>query len=181
MNISRALTRQLIDVKTLKIIFRTFFWILSNREIIIVNCKTLSVMTLPFSILLRPNGIWLAVLLSNFYLYDFNNTRFLKFLKIVSDLLFTFEILSHYLNIDNSYWVKKDVLWITDKVFREKPMVKMVSTFSSCISLLNFWCWTVFVIFFIVIRLFVKTYWSTMHNKHPFTSIVFYWLWSKTN
>ena len=38
-------------------------------------------------------------------------------------LLVTFEILSHYPNIDISHWLKEDVQWITDKIFIEKFMV----------------------------------------------------------
>ena len=37
-------------------------------------------------------------------------------------LLVTFEILSHYPNIDSSHWPKQDVKWITKKIY-EKFMV----------------------------------------------------------
>ena len=39
-----------------------------------------------------------------------------KFLNIFV-LLVTFEILSHYPNINSSYWLKEDVQWVTDKNF----------------------------------------------------------------
>ena len=38
-------------------------------------------------------------------------------------LLVTFEILSHYPNIDISHWLKEDIQWITDGFFFEKYMV----------------------------------------------------------
>ena len=56
---------------------------------------------------------------------DFNDTRFQKVLKFFLDicvLLVTFEILSHYPKTDSSYWLKEEVEWITDKLFREKLM-----------------------------------------------------------
>ena len=43
---------------------------------------------------------------------DFKN--FKKILDIFV-LLVTFEILSHYPNIDISHWLTEDVQWITDK------------------------------------------------------------------
>ena len=56
--------------------------------------------------------IWLADLSSNYWLYDCNDTRlqknFRKFLEIFV-LLDTFEILSHYPNIDSSHWLKEHV------------------------------------------------------------------------
>ena len=36
--------------------------------------------------------------------------------------LVTFEILSHYPNIDSSYWLKEAFQWIIDKDFIEKIM-----------------------------------------------------------
>ena len=38
-------------------------------------------------------------------------------------LLVTFEILSHYPNMDISHWLTEDVQWITDKNFLERCMV----------------------------------------------------------
>ena len=38
-------------------------------------------------------------------------------------LLASLETLSHYLNIEGSHLLAEDVPWITDTVFREKPMV----------------------------------------------------------
>ena len=37
-------------------------------------------------------------------------------------LLFPLEILSHYPEIDNAHFLRKDIQWILDKVFREKLM-----------------------------------------------------------
>ena len=50
---------------------------------------------------------------------DFKKFTFYGYFRIIG----YFEILSHYLEIDNSYWLKEVVLWITDKVFREKLLV----------------------------------------------------------
>ena len=53
----------------------------------------------------------------------------------------------------------------------------MASTFFSCTSLPNFWFLPDFVVVFIVIRLislFVISYRSTMHDKHPLTPIEAY-------
>ena len=35
-------------------------------------------------------------------------------------LLVTFEILSHYPNVDSSHWLREDAQWITDRIFTEK-------------------------------------------------------------
>ena len=43
---------------------------------------------------------------------------FILFLDIFV-LLVTFEMLSHYPNIDSSPWLRIDVQWITDEVFAE--------------------------------------------------------------
>ena len=40
--------------------------------------------------------------------------------KDIFVLLVTFEILSHYPNIDSSHWLKEDVQLITDKIFLKK-------------------------------------------------------------
>ena len=50
---------------------------------------------------------------------------FKKFKKILDIfvLLVTFEILSHYPNIDISHWLTEDVQWINDKNFIEIFMV----------------------------------------------------------
>ena len=52
MSISSALSGQLMAVKTLKIIFRKFFRTLNNPNLIIVNYKSVSVMTATFSVIL---------------------------------------------------------------------------------------------------------------------------------
>ena len=44
------------------------------------------------------------------------------FLDIFISLV-TFEVLSHYPNIDSSHWLKEAVQWITDKDFIVKFMV----------------------------------------------------------
>ena len=80
-------------------------------------------------------------------------TQDFKNLKKNSDifvLLVTFEILSYYPNIDSSLWLKEDILWITDKIFREKFLVKMVSA-----EFLVFAC---FFVVFIAMRLIVMSY-----------------------
>ena len=49
-------------------------------------------------------------------------TRFQEILFRFLDifvLLVAFELLSHYPNIDNSHWLRNDVQWIRDEVFRE--------------------------------------------------------------
>ena len=69
-----------------------------------------------------------------------------------------FELISQYANIDSSHWLKKYVQWTNDKVFRQKLMVQMSSTLSSCTSLLNFWFLPGFVVVLIDIRLIVMLY-----------------------
>ena len=68
-------------------------------------------------------------------------------------LLVTFELLSHYPNmihiiqiLVSSHWLRKNIQWITDKVFREKLMVEMASKFSSR-TLPNF-CFRLFLFLF---------------------------------
>ena len=48
--------------------------------------------------------------------------KFKKFFFDIFVLLVTFEILSHYPNIDISHWLQKDVQCITDKNFLEQFM-----------------------------------------------------------
>ena len=90
-----------------------------------MNCKSVSVMMAPVSVLCNQiSSSWRFYLLtiSN----EFNDTRFQKVLKFflhISELLVTFETLPHYPKIDSSYWLKEDVQWIPDKFFREKLMV----------------------------------------------------------
>ena len=55
---------------------------------------------------------------------------FFRFLETFV-LLVTFELLSHYPNIDSSHWLRKDVIWITDEVFREKRVLNGSDTFTS--------------------------------------------------
>ena len=78
------------------------------------------------SFLLQPKILWIAVLSSNYWLYDFNVTRFQKKISELLDifvLLVLFEILTRYPFIDSSYWLREDVKWFTDKVFGEKLIV----------------------------------------------------------
>ena len=65
--ISSALSGQLMAVKNLKIIFRKFFRTLTNHKLIIVNCKSVSVMTAP---LYYGNQIWSSW---RFYLLAFSH------------------------------------------------------------------------------------------------------------
>ena len=48
---------------------------------------------------------------------------FLIFVYSFFVILVPFEILLHYLNNDNSCWLKEDGQWIIDNVFGEKFMV----------------------------------------------------------
>ena len=95
------------------------------------------------------------------------------FFVVVFVLLVTFELLSHYPNIDSSNLIKQNVQWIPDKIFREKLLVKMASTISH-IFLLNFWFLPVFVVVFIVIRLIVMSYRLPMNDKCHCTHIGLY-------
>ena len=90
-----------------------------------MNCKPVPVVTGPSSFLLQPNFIWLVVLSNNYRIYDFNDTRsnFFLIFVIIFVLLVTFELISHYPNIDSSHWLTHYIELITDKVFREKLMV----------------------------------------------------------
>ena len=76
--LSGALNGQLMAVKTLKTNFRKCFLTLINHNIVFVNCKSVSVITGIHFFLLQPKLIWLAVLSSNYWSYDFNATRFQK-------------------------------------------------------------------------------------------------------
>ena len=68
-------------------------------------------------------------------------------------ILVPFELLSHYPNINGSYWLREDFQGIIVKVVRETRVVLMASTFSSRTFLLNFWFLHAFVVVFIIIRL----------------------------
>ena len=95
-------------------------------------------------LLLQSNLVCLTVLSFNYCLYDFDNF-FLNF-GYFFIILVPLEILSHYSVIDSSHWFREDALFITDKFFREKRMVLMTSTLSSCTFLLIFWFLPVFVL-----------------------------------
>ena len=94
---------------------------------------------------------------------DFN---FFKFFFDVFVFLVTFDLLSHYPKIIHiiqilfqSHWLREDVQWIPDKVFRENLMVQLASTLSSrTIFFAEFWFLPVFVIVFTIIRLIVMSY-----------------------
>ena len=88
----------LTAVKTLKIIIRNIFWTLANLKLIIVNCKSVTVMTAVSSFLLQPNLFWLVTLSFNYCLYDINVKRFQKYFK-------SFWIFSKYWLILNSYHI----------------------------------------------------------------------------
>ena len=48
------------------------------------------------------------------------NFRFFGYFRFIGYRFIDFEILSLYSNIDTSHWLKNDVQWITDEVFRGK-------------------------------------------------------------
>ena len=77
---------------------------------------------------------------------------------VIFVLLVTFELISHYPNIDSSHWLRKYVQLITDKFFREMRMIQMALTLSSLTFLLNFWFLPVFVVVFIVVSFIVMSY-----------------------
>ena len=79
--------------------------------------------------------------------------NFKKYLGIFL-LLFTFEIFSHYSNIDSSHWPKEDVQWITDKIFIKNYGLNGFETFFLHFSI-EFLVFAFFVIVLIVIRLIV--------------------------
>ena len=83
-------------VKTLKKNLKKFFLTLINQKLISLNCKSVSVMTGALAFLLSQKIIWLAVLSSYYWLYDFNVTRFQKNCKqfVYFLLLVPFENLS---------------------------------------------------------------------------------------
>ena len=85
--------------------------------------------------------IWLAVLSSNYWFYDFNATSFHKFYwnfwKYFFVTLVIFPSLSQYSDIDNSQWLREEFQLVIDKFCREKFMIRMASTFSYTL-LLNF-------------------------------------------
>ena len=58
---------------------------------------------------------------------------------IVLIILGPFELVLHYPIIDSSHWLKEEIHLIIDKFFREKSLVLMASTLSSCTFLLIFW------------------------------------------
>ena len=64
-------------------------------------------------------------------------------------MLVPFETLTDCLYNGRSHWPGEHVQLIIDKVFREKIMVYMALTLSSCTFLLNFWILPVFVVVFI--------------------------------
>ena len=125
MNLSSSLNRQLMAVTTLKLNFRNFLSILTNHKLVFVICRSVSVIIVPSSFLIQSKLIWLAVLSSNYWSFDNNETRFHKIFNFLDFfvLLVLFEFLSHYINTDISNWQRKDVHCILDKVFREKRMV----------------------------------------------------------
>ena len=111
-------------VKTLKMVFRKKNNINKSKTYFLELLVSLSNDRAP-SFLIQPKLIWLAVLSSNDWLYDFNATRFqkiLKFFLVIFVLLVPLEILSRYSDIDSSHWLREGVQWVIDKFFREKLM-----------------------------------------------------------
>ena len=83
-------------------------------------------MTGPLYFLLQLKLIWLAILSFKSRLYDFNAT----IIQIENQncwIFFVFlvlsEILPRYPYIDSLHWLREDVQWVIDKVFREQFMV----------------------------------------------------------
>ena len=73
--------------------------------------------------LFQPKLIWYALLYANYRFYEFDGTSFQNFKKKIQIFfgnLIPFEILFRFPTIDSSHWLRKDVQWIVDKVFREK-------------------------------------------------------------
>ena len=70
-------------------------------------------------------------------------TQDLKNLKKILDifvLLVTFEILSHYPNIDSSNWLREDVQWNRDKNFMKNLWFKWLRHFSIEFLVFAFFC-----------------------------------------
>ena len=69
-------------------------------------------MTGPFFVATKSIRIWLAVLSSNYWFYDFDATSFHNIFKIFWIFFFvilvTFQFLSQFSNIDNSQCFKED-------------------------------------------------------------------------
>ena len=119
--------------------------------------------------LLQPILTSSAALSSNYWLYDFNATRF-QFFKKKSWTFGNFGFfLKSYLVIlilMASLVFIENVQGIIDKVFREKIYgLNGFNTFFSTFGQ-NFWFLHVFVVVFIVIRLIVMSYWLPLHGKN---------------
>ena len=98
---------KLVAVKTFKLNFRK----LTDLKLIFVTCKSVSAMTGPTSYILQRELFKLAILFSNYLLYNFNATQSQFFLKVLDIFVFLdpLDILSHYADIDISHWLKEDV------------------------------------------------------------------------
>ena len=113
-------------LKSLKMIFRESSLTSTDTKLVFVICKSASLTTGHPSLLLQPKLIWMLVLSSNYFLYEFNATRFQNFKRNFLDvfvLLVPLEIISYYPDIDFSHWLREEVQWNMVKVFREKLMV----------------------------------------------------------
>ena len=104
-----SVERYWIAVKNLKIFFRNFFT-LTNLKLL-VNCYSLSVLTGPTWFILQLKFLWLAVLCSNYWLYDFNDKRFQFFLKFLWVLLFYWLLLNSYHIIRTLYTISIQILF----------------------------------------------------------------------
>ena len=142
-------------VKTLKIIFRIFFRTLTNHKLIIVNCRSVSVMTAPSSLPYYFNQIWSSW---RFHLLAFSNmtsiTQDFKKFKIFLDISVLLVTLKSYHIILLTAPIGFKKTFKGSKInFSEKNLwFQMASTFSFRTSLPN-WFFPDFVVVFIVIRL----------------------------
>ena len=141
-----------------------------------MNCKSVYGWKHPPASYISISLIYVSISLISLMIYlltiGYMTSMTQDFKKLKKNLIFvslvSFEIFSHYPNIDISHWLTEGVQWITDKKFIEKIMVQMAST-PSRTFLLNFWFLPVSVVVLIVIRLIVISYWLPMHDQHKFT------------
>ena len=125
----------------------------------------------PPSFLLQPKLFWLVVLSSNYFLYDFNATRFQNLKKNFGFFSFYWSLLKSYhiililicpIGLEKTFnesWLK----------FLEKSLWFIWLRHFLLALLLIFCLLPVFVVVSIVTRLIVMSYWLTMHDKYPWT------------
>ena len=83
-------------------------------------------MTWPVHSLLQPKLFWFAASSSYFWFDEFHARVFINFCdiwKIFGQVFGSSEISSYYPKTVGSHWLRKDVQWIIDKVFKEKLTV----------------------------------------------------------